>query len=201
MSYEPQLDFEAAADGGPRPLTVSELTRLVRAAIASALPGLVTVVGEISNFKHHSSGHLYFTLKDGACELACVMWRSDARRLRFDPQDGLEVHARGEVTVFERAGRYQLYVRGLEPRGTGALELAFRQLHERLQGEGLFETLPVEDASLDRIIAKNVMVYVLEHKDRDAANESWQAFMKDPRWQAARKARDQRQRSGSSWSF
>ncbi len=143
MAHDPQLDFESQADEprGTRsaPLTVTQLTHLVRDALATALPHGVSVVGEISNFKHHGSGHLYFTLKDAACELACVMWRSDARRLQFEPQDGLEVIAFGEVTVYERSGRYQLYVRKLEPRGTGALELAFRQLHDRLQSAGLFD--------------------------------------------------------------
>ncbi len=120
-------------------LTVSQLTARIKQAIAGALPGTVYVVGEISNLKRHNSGHLYLTLKDAASELSCVMWRSDAARLRFTPQDGLEVIATGQVEVFERAGRYQLYVRNLEPRGVGALELAFRQLCEKLKKQGFFE--------------------------------------------------------------
>jgi len=99
----------------------------------------VHVLGEISNLKRHASGHLYFTLKDATSELSCVMWKSDAARLKFTPTDGLEVIASGTVEVFERTGRYQLYVRKLEPRGVGALELAFRQLCERLGKEGLFD--------------------------------------------------------------
>ncbi len=121
------------------PLSVSQLTAMVKGAIESALPPTVHVVGEISNFKRHSSGHLYFTLKDQSSEISSVMWRSAAGKLKFDPQDGLEVVATGAVEVFERAGRYQLYVRKLEPRGVGALELAFRQLCEKLAGEGLFD--------------------------------------------------------------
>ena len=130
-------DERRAATAGP--LTVSQLTALVKDAIQSALPATVHVVGEISNLKRHSSGHVYLTLKDSASELACVMWRSSAASLKFEPKDGLEVIATGSVDVFERAGRYQLYIRKLEPRGVGALELAFRQLCEKLGKEGLFD--------------------------------------------------------------
>jgi len=120
-------------------LTVSQLTALVQRAIQSALPATIHVVGEISNIKRHSSGHLYLTLKDAGAELSCVLWRSDAAKLKFTPCDGLEVVATGGVEVFERAGRYQLYIRRMEPRGVGALELAFRQLYQMLAKEGLFD--------------------------------------------------------------
>jgi len=120
-------------------LTVSQLTARIKHAIQSTFPSTVHVVGEISNFKRHTSGHIYLTLKDEASELSCVLWRSEAVKLKFAPKDGLEVVASGTVEVFERAGRYQLYIRRLEPRGIGALELAFRQLCEKLQKEGLFE--------------------------------------------------------------
>ncbi len=120
-------------------ITVSAVTAMVKNAIDTALPSTVHVMGEISNFKRHSSGHLYLTLKDAASELSCVMWRSQAERLKFDPADGLQVIATGRVEVFERAGRYQLYIRKLEPRGVGSLELAFRQVCEKLEAEGLFE--------------------------------------------------------------
>ncbi len=125
--------------GGGGPLTVSQVTALVREAIESTLPPTVHVAGEISNFKRHSSGHLYFTLKDSFSELSCVMWRSSAGTLKFEPTDGLAVIATGGIEVFERAGRYQLYTRKLEPRGVGTLELAFRQLCEKLSREGLFD--------------------------------------------------------------
>jgi exodeoxyribonuclease VII large subunit len=82
---------------------------------------------------------LYFTLKDEASELGCVMWRSAAAKLPFKPTDGMEVVATGYVDVFDRAGRYQLYTRKIEPRGTGALELAFRQLRDKLAAQGLFD--------------------------------------------------------------
>lgn len=119
-------------------MSVSMLTKLVKSAITTHLPATVRVLGEISNFKRHSSGHLYFSLKDEQSELSCVMWRAVAEKLPFKPSDGLEVIASGNVDVFERSGRYQLYARRLEPKGVGALELAFRQLRESLQREGLF---------------------------------------------------------------
>ncbi len=143
MSTAPRDD-----DAGDRPaggvqrepvLTVSAVTAMVKNAIADGLPPTLHVVGELSNFKRHSSGHLYFTLKDEESELPCVMWRAAAGKLVFQPADGLKVLATGYVDVFERAGRYQLYVRKLEPRGTGALELAFRQLQQKLAAEGLFD--------------------------------------------------------------
>ena len=130
-------------------ITVAQLTALVRQAIEFALPASVRVLGEISNFKRHGSGHLYFTLKDATSELSCVMWRSAAESLKFEPRDGLEVITTGTVEVFERAGRYQLYARRIEPRGVGALELAFRQLCERLSAEGLFD--PARKRPLPRL--------------------------------------------------
>ncbi len=120
-------------------LTVSQVTRLVKQAINRALPGTLTVVGQLGNFKRHTSGHLYFTLKDEGGELSCVMWRSDATSLKFAPSDGLEVIVTGQIDVFERSGRYQLYVRRMEPRGIGALELAFQQMRDKLAAEGLFD--------------------------------------------------------------
>jgi exodeoxyribonuclease VII large subunit len=121
------------------PLSVSQITAAIKQAISNSLPATVHVLGQISNLKRNTSGHLYFTLKDAHSELPCVMWRTDAVRLKFQPADGMEVVAGGGIEVFDRAGRYQLYVRRLEPRGVGALELAFRQLYERLAKEGLFD--------------------------------------------------------------
>lgn len=140
LPFDPDRVRTPSAKTPPKgPLTVSQITALVQNAIQSALPGTVHVVGEISNFKRHDSGHLYFTLKDNTSELSCVMWRSDAARLRFDPHDGLEVIASGTLDVFERAGRYQLYARRLQPKGIGELELAFRRLCENLKRQGLFD--------------------------------------------------------------
>jgi exodeoxyribonuclease VII large subunit len=128
-----------AASDAQHPLTVWQLTEMVKSAIEEHLPPTVHVVGQLSNFKLHTSGHLYFTLKDDRSEVACVMWRSAADRLKFKPADGMDVVVTGNVSVFERTGRYQLYARSIEPRGIGALEVAFRQLCEKLRAAGLFD--------------------------------------------------------------
>jgi exodeoxyribonuclease VII large subunit len=118
-------------------LTVSELTALIRELLEEAFDD-VWVCGEISNYKEHMSGHVYFTLKDETAQIRCVMWRDAAKRLRFRVHDGLQVLVRGRVSVFPPRGDYQLYVREMQPRGLGPLELAFRQLYEKLQKLGLF---------------------------------------------------------------
>ena len=128
-----------SADSPDKPLTVSQLTRMIKRAVVDHLPPKLVVTGELSNVSRPASGHLYFTLKDADSELRCVMWRSAAQRLRFKPQDGLEVLASGGVDVYEPRGQVQFYVRKLEPKGVGELELAFRQLREKLEGEGLFD--------------------------------------------------------------
>lgn len=115
------------------------MTRSIKDAIEIAFPATVYVVGQLSNVKLHSSGHLYFTLKDEDSELGCVMWRSQADKLTFKPEDGADVRVSGSISVYERSGRYQLYARKIEPLGLGAMELAFRQLCEKLKREGLFE--------------------------------------------------------------
>jgi exodeoxyribonuclease VII large subunit len=130
---------EKRAPGALPPLTVSQVTNLVRQAMEDSIPPTIHVVGQISNYKRHTSGHAYFTLKDAFSELPCVMWRAEVARLKFTPTDGMETVATGNLEVFHRAGRYQLHVRRMEPRGVGALEVAFRQLHAKLQAEGLFD--------------------------------------------------------------
>ncbi len=100
----------------------------------------VEIQGEISNLTRARSGHLYFTLKDEAAQLKCVMWRSAAERLRFDPDEGDAVLAHGRVSVYEQSGAYQLYVDHLQPAGRGDLAVAFEQLKLRLDSEGLFDT-------------------------------------------------------------
>jgi len=121
------------------PLTVSDLVARIKEALLDAFPARVAVVGQVSNFKRHTSGHLYFSLKDESATIDAVMFRPDAARVRFDIADGLEVVAEGKVDVYDRQGRLQLYVQRMSPRGTGALELAFRQLKAKLQAEGLFD--------------------------------------------------------------
>lgn len=99
----------------------------------------VWVEGEISNFRAHDSGHLHFTLKDQNSQLRAVMFRSQARLLRFRPEDGMQVVLRGRVTVFEGRGDLQLAAEYLEPKGAGALQIAFEQLKAKLESEGLFD--------------------------------------------------------------
>jgi len=101
--------------------------------------GRVWVVGEVSNLHRARSGHLYFTLKDDAGQLRAALFRNAARRVVFEPEDGLEVLAYGDLSVYEPRGDLQLIVRQLEPRGLGALQLAFEQLRARLEAEGLFD--------------------------------------------------------------
>jgi len=122
-----------------RTLTVSQLTELITRTIQGN-PELsdVIVAGELSNFVHHSSGHMYFTLKDENCSIKGVMFESRNRRLLFAPQNGQQVYVRGDVVVYKKGGNYQLNVYAMEPAGQGALALAFAQLKERLAREGLF---------------------------------------------------------------
>ena len=126
---------EAAPD--QRVFSVSELTHVIKDVLES-LPAL-WVQGEISNFKHHSSGHMYFSLKDEAAQLPCVMWAGRNQSLPFIPADGMQVRALGRVTVYEKRGAYQLDVWQMQPAGIGALQLAFERLKQRLAAEGLFD--------------------------------------------------------------
>ncbi|MEE9608302.1 MAG: exodeoxyribonuclease VII large subunit [Myxococcota bacterium] len=103
--------------------------------------GRVWVVGEVSNLHRASSGHLYFTLVDDGAQLRAALFRGTARRLAFEPEDGLEVLVYGDLTVYETRGDLQIIVRRCEPRGRGALQLAFEQLRRRLEAEGLFDPL------------------------------------------------------------
>src|SRR5271163_4697946 len=102
--------------------------------------GDVWVEGEISNFRAHDSGHLYFTLKDQNAQIRVVMFRSAARLLRFRPEDGLQVVARGRVTIYEDRGELQISAEYIEPKGAGALQIAFEQLKAKLEAEGLFDS-------------------------------------------------------------
>ncbi|MEW6543144.1 MAG: exodeoxyribonuclease VII large subunit [Nitrospirota bacterium] len=121
-----------------RILTVSELTALVRDRLEQEFPD-VWIEGEVSNLRTPSSGHLYFTLKDSDSQLRAVLFRTGAQRLRFALREGLQVIVRGRLTVYEPRGEYQVILDYLEPKGVGALQLAFEQLKERLAREGLFD--------------------------------------------------------------
>jgi exodeoxyribonuclease VII large subunit len=118
--------------------TVSQVTHLVKDMMETAFPQL-WVEGEVSNFHRHQSGHQYFTLKDERSQLRAVLFRGEARQLRFDLKDGLQVICRGRLNVYEPRGEYQLIVELAEPKGKGALQLAFEQLKEKLRAEGLFD--------------------------------------------------------------
>jgi len=118
--------------------TVTELTRSVKENLEEAFPA-IWVEGEISNYLRHSSGHRYFSLKDESAQLRGTIWRGVGQYLDFEPEDGLKVHAFGNLTVYEKRGEYQLNVLKLLPVGRGALELAFQKLKEKLFKEGLFD--------------------------------------------------------------
>jgi len=120
-------------------LTVSEVTGSIRRILEKEV-GRVSVQGEITNLRAQSSGHIYFTIKDAAAQLACVLFRNEARAInRAWLQDGQKVVADGEITVYEARGQYQLRVDAIEPQGLGALQAAFERLKQKLQAEGLFD--------------------------------------------------------------
>jgi len=112
---------------------------LVKVALEEMLPPRLIVRGEISDWKRHSSGHCYFSLKDETGVLPCVMWASKHRAVKFKVEDGMAVLASGHVDVYPAGGKYQLYVEKLEPEGIGALQMAFEQMVAKLRAEGLFE--------------------------------------------------------------
>jgi exodeoxyribonuclease VII large subunit len=134
---------DAAAETRPnapsrRIFTVSELTAGIRALIEERFAE-VWVEGEISNCKVWNTGHMYFTLKDGGSQIKAVMFRTQVRYLKFKPEDGLHVVARGRLGVYEPKGEYQIVCEHMEPHGLGALQLAFEQLKKKLQADGLFD--------------------------------------------------------------
>ena len=119
-------------------LTVTQLTSEIRFQLSNEFSD-VWVSGEVSGLTRPRSGHLYFTLKDKNAQISAVVWRSDAQRLKFQLENGLEIICRGEVDVYPQRGNYQLMVRAAQPQGEGALQLAFRQLQAKLAAEGLFD--------------------------------------------------------------
>ncbi len=117
--------------------SVAEITREIKLLLETTIP-VVWIEGEISNLKFHSSGHLYFSLKDKDSQINCVMWRSRNIELFFTPQDGMKVLALGKVTVYEKRGYYQFDIIKMRPAGIGELQFAFEQLKNKLKEEGLF---------------------------------------------------------------
>lgn len=121
-------------------ISVTELNLYIKAKLdGDYLLSGVLVRGEISNFKRYDSGHCYFTLKDANCAVRAVMFRSDAQKLKFVPENGMKTIACGRAGIYERDGQYQLYVSSLEPDGLGALSAAYEQLKKKLTAEGLFD--------------------------------------------------------------
>lgn len=120
--------------------TVSQINNYIKRILENdVLLSDVYIEAEISNFKAHTSGHLYFTLKDSGAAINAVMFRSYAERLKFMPESGMKVVARGYISLYEKTGQYQLYVNSMEPAGIGALYLAYEQLKARLEKAGVFD--------------------------------------------------------------
>jgi exodeoxyribonuclease VII large subunit len=127
-------------DAKPVVLTVTQLNKYVKSILDDDCNlQLVFMVGEISNFTNHRTGHLYFTLKDEQSAIKAVMFRQNALRLKFVPQDSMRVIVRGRVSVYEASGQYQFYVDDMQPDGVGALAMQFEQLKEKLASEGIFD--------------------------------------------------------------
>ncbi|MHB1255729.1 MAG: exodeoxyribonuclease VII large subunit [Dethiobacteraceae bacterium] len=126
-------------NGSERILTVAQVTQYIKNLFAAdSQLNKLRVSGEISNFKAHSSGHMYFTLKDAAASIRCVMFKSANGRLAFRPADGMKVVLSGRLSIYERDGLYQLYVESMAPEGVGSLFAAFEEMKKRLAAEGLF---------------------------------------------------------------
>lgn len=123
-----------------QPVSVTQLTQYIKLLLdKDEILSQVCVRGELSNYKAHSSGHQYFTLKDEGAVISCVMFRSDAMKMRFRPESGMKVILYGRVSLFPKSGQYQIYVTAMQPDGVGALAVAFEQLKRRLYEEGLFD--------------------------------------------------------------
>ncbi|MEE8480557.1 MAG: exodeoxyribonuclease VII large subunit [Desulfobacterales bacterium] len=118
--------------------TVSEITREIRTSLEYDFSN-IGIVGEISNIRKPSSGHVYLTLKDRNAQLQAVVFRNTANKIKFELKDGMEIISFGSITVYEPRGQYQIIIDQIEPKGIGALQLAFQQLKEKLEKEGLFD--------------------------------------------------------------
>ena len=135
---EKEEQAKPVAEPAVRPLTVSELTFHVKGLLEEVFSE-VWIVGEISNLSKPRSGHVYLTLKDDGAQLPCAIWKAVMSKVRFALKDGQEIVCRGRLEVYPPHGKYQMIVTSLEPKGIGVLELAFRQLHEKLSAEELFD--------------------------------------------------------------
>lgn len=141
-----------------RPLSVSDLNKQIKNILEKSFSRL-WVSGEISNFIHHGSGHMYFTLKDDKSEIRCVMFKGSNQLLHFKPENGMQVLIEGDISVFEPRGQYQVLVKKMEPAGIGTLYLAFEALKKQLSAEGLFDLdkkqkLPIYPKNIGIITSK-----------------------------------------------
>ncbi|AQQ08532.1 Exodeoxyribonuclease 7 large subunit [Sedimentisphaera cyanobacteriorum] len=119
--------------------TVTQINNMVKVALESSLPGHMSVIGEVSNLKRPSSGHIYFSLKDKNSQLPCIMWKSSVSKLGFELENGLSVICSGYIDVYSPYGKYQFISQSISPAGVGSLQLKFEQLCRKLREEGLFE--------------------------------------------------------------
>ena len=127
----------AKTKNSPKVLSVSQINRLIKNQLEGEF-STVWLQGELSNFKAHTSGHFYFSLKDSNAQISAVMFRGQNSKLKFKPAVGMEVIVRGRITVYEPRGNYQMLVETMEPVGAGALQQAFEQLKTKLRTEGSF---------------------------------------------------------------
>lgn len=149
MAAGPRGEPDLKSDGEPKDsggensqsgiLSVSACVKLIKNVLTVGFPTRIMVVGEISNISIPASGHMYFSLKDSDSTISAVMWKFTSRRLKFKPANGMEVIIECKPDIYDAQGKLQLYVERMTPRGAGALELGFRQLREKLRGEGLFD--------------------------------------------------------------
>ena len=137
LKYEPDAELEST-ENEPKVLSVSDLNKHIRQILEGRFPQ-IWLKAEISNFKAHTSGHFYFSLKDSKAQISAVMFRGQTQSLKFRPEDGMEVLVRGKITVYEPRGNYQMFCEMIEPVGAGALQKAYEQLKAKLQKEGLFD--------------------------------------------------------------
>ena len=131
------MDTSAAAGAPAGPLSVSEITARIKGTLENTLP-YCWILGEVTDVARPASGHCYVTLTDRRSQLSCVMFRFYAQQLRFTPQVGSQILVYGNISVYERGGRYQLYAVRMRPAGVGDRAIAFEQLRARLEEEGLF---------------------------------------------------------------
>ncbi len=134
------MDFDAVdrpEPTQPKILSVSDVNRAVKTTLEGGFK-VLWMKGELSNFKPHSSGHWYFSLKDSKAQISAVMFKGFNQGIKFKPRDGMEVIVRGKITVYEPRGNYQIFCEMMEPVGAGALQMAFEQLKKKLEAEGLF---------------------------------------------------------------